>query len=153
MQQLHARLTRWTLDLASGTVKEEALDDAASEFPRLDERRAGLRYRHGYAAGASGPEGERAGFDAIVHWDLERGTRKAHVVPAEDAVGEPLFVPRSPDAEEGDGWLLALVYRGAERRSDLLILDARDVAGAPVATVRLPHRVPFGFHGNWAPGV
>jgi hypothetical protein len=42
MQDLTAKLTRWTLDLASGTVKEEALDDAASEFPRLDERRAGL---------------------------------------------------------------------------------------------------------------
>jgi carotenoid cleavage dioxygenase len=153
MQQLHATLTRWTLDLASGLVKEEALDDAASEFPRLDERRAGLRYRHGYAAGAPEPEAERAGFDAVLHWDLERGTRKAHRVASEDAVGEPLFVPRAPDAPEGDGFLLVLVYRGAERRSDLLVLDAQNVDGAPLATVRLPHRVPFGFHGNWAPGV
>jgi carotenoid cleavage dioxygenase len=68
-------------------------------------------------------------------------------------VGEPLFVPRAPDAPEGDGFLLALVHRGTERRSDLLILDAQHVEGAPLARVRLPHRVPFGFHGNWAPGV
>jgi len=153
MQDLTAKLTRWTLDLASGTVKEEALDDAASEFPRLDERRTGLRYRHGYAAGAAPGAGERAGFDAIFHYDLDTGTRRMHRVAASDAVGEPVFVPRAPDAAEGDGFLVALAYRGEERRSDLLILDAKDVEGKPLATVQLPHRIPFGFHGNWAQGV
>ena len=153
MQDLSAKLTRWTLDLASGTVKEEALDDAASEFPRLDERRSGLRYRHGYAAGASPGGGERAGFDAIFHYDLDTGTRRMHRVPEGDALGEAVFVPRAADAPEGDGFLIALAYRGAERRSDLLILDARNVEDAPLATVQLPHRIPFGFHGNWAPGV
>jgi len=33
--------------------------------------------------------------------------------------------------------------------TDLVILDARDFEGAPVASIRLPHRVPPGFHGNW----
>jgi carotenoid cleavage dioxygenase-like enzyme len=153
MQDLSARLTRWTLDLTGGTVKQEELDDVPSEFPRLDERRTGLRYRHGYAAGAPEPGAERAGFDAILHWDLERGTRRAHRVGPRDAVGEPVFVPRAADAAEGDGFLLATVFRGEEQRSDLLILDAQNVEGAPLAAVRLPHRIPFGFHGNWAPGV
>jgi carotenoid cleavage dioxygenase len=75
------------------------------------------------------------------------------VLPGPDVAGEPIFVPRAPGAEEGDGWLLSVVYRGAERRSDLLVLDARNVERAPIATVQLSHRVPFGFHGNWAPGV
>jgi carotenoid cleavage dioxygenase len=30
-----------------------------------------------------------------------------------------------------------------------VVLDARDVAGPAVATVHLPRRVPFGFHGSW----
>ena len=68
-------------------------------------------------------------------------------------VGEPIFVPRHAGAEEGDGWLLVVVYRGEQKRSDLLVLDARDVDRPPIATVQLSHRVPFGFHGNWAPGV
>ena len=37
--------------------------------------------------------------------------------------------------------------------ADLVVLDARDITGAPVATVHLPARVPAGFHGNWCPDV
>jgi carotenoid cleavage dioxygenase len=151
--ELSARLTRWTLDLAGGGVKEEPLDDLASEFPRLDERRAGLSYRHGYA-GAIVPTAERlGGFNAIAHWDFATNTRREHRLAASDATGEPIFVPRTPDAPEGDGYLLAVVYRGAERRSDVLVLDAKNVADKPLAVVKLPHRIPFGFHGNWGQDV
>ena len=152
-QELSARLTRWTLDLAGGSVKEERLDDLASEFPRFDERRAGLSYRHGYAAAIVPGAEPAAGFDAIVHWDLATGRRREHPLPAGDAAGEPIFVPRRADAEEGDGFLLAVVYRGTERRSDVLVLDAQNVAAEPLAMVELPHRIPFGFHGNWGAGV
>jgi carotenoid cleavage dioxygenase len=153
LEDLSAKLTRWTLDLASGNAKEEPLDDVAVEFPRLDERFAGLPYRHGYAGGIVPRGGRPAGFNAVVHWDLAKGSRRDFVVPDEDVVGEPIFVPRRPDAAEGDGFLLVVVYRGAERRSDLVVLDAQNVDRAPLATVKLSHRVPFGFHGNWAPGV
>jgi carotenoid cleavage dioxygenase len=30
-------------------------------------------------------------------------------------------------------------------------MDARDFARGYVARVKLPQRVPFGFHGNWVP--
>ena len=63
--------------------------------------------------------------------------------------GEPIFVPRRADSPEGEGFLLATVYRADERRSDLLVLDAQNVDTEPLAVVKLPHRVPFGFHGNW----
>ena len=39
---------------ASNTIKREPLDDLPGEFPRFDERRAGLSYRHGWFAGRSG---------------------------------------------------------------------------------------------------
>jgi carotenoid cleavage dioxygenase len=43
------------------------------------------------------------------------------------------------------------VIDAAGETTDLVILDARDFGGAPVASVRIPHRVPPGFHGNWLP--
>ena len=60
-------------------------------------------------------------------------------------------MPRSAVAPEGQGYLLALAWRGEENRSDLLILDAENLDREPLAIVKLPHRVPAGFHGNWRP--
>jgi carotenoid cleavage dioxygenase-like enzyme len=143
-----ARLVRWTLDLDAGTdaFKRAELDGMSGEFPRLDERRAGLRNRFGTFVGESRDGG---GFDTLVWLDLVSGQRAALTLPPGDAVSEPVFVPRGRLAAEGDGWLLAVVWRGAERRSDLIVLDTDGIERGPVATVQLSHRVPFGFHGNW----
>ena len=147
----YARMTRWTFDLSdpSDSFKREAIDDAAGEFPRFDERHAGLGYRHGWFAASRRPGS--TSFDSIAHLDLAKGSRKAWELPAGDFVGEPVFVPRKVGADEGDGWLVALVYRGGDDQSDFVVLDAQDVAAGPIASARIPRRVPFGFHGNWRP--
>ncbi len=147
-----ARLALWTFDLAAGTLTRDYVDDTEGEFPRLDERRAGLSYRHGYFAARSGNGGEMK-FDAVAHLDFRTGKKAMHVLPLGDATGEPVFVPRHPSAAEGDGWLVAVVYRGNEDRSDFVVFDAGDVAKGPVGTAQLPRRVPFGFHGNWMPAA
>ena len=148
-----ARMTRWTFDLAdnSNTVKREQIDDLAGEFPRFDERRAGLGYRHGWFAGISRSDVDSVRFDTVSHLDLSTGKRVDHVYEAGDSPGEPVFIPRKEGAAEGDGWLVALVFRGGEDRSDLVVYDAQDVAAGPIATAKVPRRVPFGFHGNWRP--
>jgi len=147
-----ARLVRWTIDLADNTnvIKQEKLDDLAGEFPRFDERRAGLSYRHGYFA-ASSTNSNKLLFDSIAHIDVTTGKRTMHTF-ADGMPGEPLFVPRSAEAAEGDGWLVATVYRPSEDRSDLVVFEAMDVAKGPIGWAELPRRVPFGFHGNWRAG-
>ena len=52
---------------------------------------------------------------------------------------------------EDEGWLLSITTRRDGGASQLLVLDATDVGGAPVAAVRLPRGVPAGFHGSWIP--
>ena len=52
---------------------------------------------------------------------------------------------------EGEGWLLTYAWDRARGASDLLVLDALDLAAGPVARVHLPVRVPYGFHGTWVP--
>jgi carotenoid cleavage dioxygenase-like enzyme len=150
-----AHLVRWTLDLDGGTLKQEPIDDRAVEFPRIDERFTGLDYRYGFAAGSGAEKSvlPLLGMNAVVRYDVRSGARDAHDLGAHDATGEPIFVPRNAEAAEGEGYVLSVVYRSREDRSDLLILDAENVSGEPVATVHLPHRVPGGFHGNWRPGA
>ena len=65
--------------------------------------------------------------------------------------GEPVFVPRSKSSGEDDGWLLAVWYDAERNRSEMVVLDAHDFARKPIARVKLQHRVPWGFHGNWVP--
>lgn len=146
-----ARLCRWTFDMAgkSDGFTREYLDDMPGEFPRFDERFSTLPYRHGYFALRQHDSSARGSYDGLAHIDLRSGKRTIHMLPQGDAISEPVFVPRAADSAEGDGWLLATVYRGAEARSDLVVLDAGAVARGPIATVQLSHRVPFGFHGNW----
>jgi carotenoid cleavage dioxygenase len=149
-----ARLVRWTFDLAGNTngYTEVPLDDAFGEFPRLDERRTGLSYRHGViAANLARAKGDGGVMNSVVWYDHEKGARSVFTFGPADGISEPVFVPRSATAAEGDGWLLTVVYRAAENRSDLAVLDTSDVAAGPVAVAKLPHRVPYGFHGNWRP--
>jgi carotenoid cleavage dioxygenase len=147
-----AHLVRWTIDPASPTdaFSRVALDDLSGEFPRIDDRRSGLRNRFGTFAAHSRPS---AAFDSIAWLDLPAGRRTVFTLPPGDAVSEPVFVPRHEEAPEGDGWLLTVAFRGEERRSDLLVFDTGGIDRGPVATVHMSHRVPFGFHGNWVNGT
>lgn len=145
-----ARLLRWSLHPDAGTnaFSRTEFDDLAGEFPRFDERRAGLPYRYGAIAART-----RYGTvqDSIAWYDLVGGRCALYTMPEGDGMSEPVFVPPLPDAAEGDGWLLALAYRAAENRNDLLVPDTGAIGRGPVASVELAHRVPFGFHGNFVP--
>ncbi len=147
-----AQLTRWTFDLAANTnsFKREPIDDLIGEFPRFDERRAGLDYRYGYFAAASD---RRLGdsFDTLAQIDRRTNTRTTYRLPKGDAASEPVFVPRNAAAREGDGYVMATIFRASENRSDLALFDAAALDAGPIALAELSHRVPHGFHGNWRP--
>jgi carotenoid cleavage dioxygenase len=148
-----ARLARWTFNLADGsdTFTRVYLDDLQGEFPRIDDRRTGLVNRHSWFAAATA--GELGTFNAIAHVDNATGRRRLYELANSDATSEPVFVPRAADAPEGDGWLLATIWRAAENRSDLALFNATEVDRGPIATVELDSRVPFGLHGNWVPAA
>nr|WP_202223448.1 carotenoid oxygenase family protein [Okeania sp. KiyG1] len=42
-------------------------------------------------------------------------------------------------------------YDAAEHRSDVVILDARDLNKKPVARLHLKHHIPYGLHGSFTP--
>lgn len=143
-------LHRWTIDVGSGRVTEDPLDGTPSEYPRLADDRIGLPHRFGYTVSFSlDPEPERS---TIHKYDLARDAeRTSHGLPLGHTCGEPVFVPCDGATSEDDGFLLTFAHDRTEDTSYLLILDAGDVAAAPIAEVHLPVRVPAGFHGTWLP--
>ena len=148
-------LQRWTIDLAAETVTRDVIDDRTQEFPRADERLAGRRHRFGYSLSSSGQEGlgglgGNARTSLLKH-DVVAGTTIEHEFLGGGVGSEFVFVPRSADAAEDEGWLVGYVFDPERGASDLQILDAQDFTAPPVASVHLRARVPQGFHGNWMP--
>jgi len=60
-------------------------------------------------------------------------------------------LPRGEKSAEDDGWVLAVWYDGERSRCEMVVLDPQDFARKPIARVKLQHRMPWGFHGNWVP--
>ncbi|MBB4894123.1 carotenoid cleavage dioxygenase [Streptomyces olivoverticillatus] len=142
-------LWRWTVDLTRGTVAEEQLDDQPCEFPRIDDRLAGHAARFGHVTVAP-PPGVDEVRGELVRYDLHSGSAARHVFGPGRTPAEASFAP-ADGIPGGSGWLLSYVHDAATDTSDLVVLDAGDLAAPPVATVHLPQRVPYGFHGNWLP--
>jgi carotenoid cleavage dioxygenase-like enzyme len=140
-------LWEWRLDTRTGSVSERQLDERAVEFPRIDDRLAGMPARYAVSVGDA----------RLVRYDMTTGSAVEHTFGAADdpgGPGEAVFVPSpSGAADETNGWYIAYVYDPVEDSSDLVILDASDFAAAPVARIRMPRRVPYGFHGNWIPNA
>ena len=65
------------------------------------------------------------------------------------SVQEPVFIQRSPDCDEGDGYVMCLVNRFEDMRNDLVILDTRTLKKGPIARIKLPLRIKNGLHGKW----
>jgi carotenoid cleavage dioxygenase-like enzyme len=142
-----AELWRWQINLDTGMVEESQLDDRGVEFPRVDDRLAGAAARYSVTVGSG----------ALVRYDLQRDTASEHLFGgrgshgAPSAPGEAVFAPAVGASDELAGWYLTYVYDPVTDGSDLVIIDASDFEGDPVARIRLPRRVPHGFHGNWIP--
>ncbi len=147
--RLEPYLWRWRIDLVTGQVREEQLDDCVGEFPRMDDARLGAPSRFAYLPRFA--KHPRLQFEGLRKIDHEGTERVDHRWGPGRFGSEPAFVPRPGAVDEDDGWVVALVHDEREARSELCVLEAQDFGAAPVARVLLP-RVPVGFHTRWVPG-
>ena len=135
-EKSRARLCRWSFDLSGNTDRftQTYLDDLTGEFPRIDERRAGLG-----AATAGTPAPIRTCRcsarcrASCMSMAGDRGSAAICCPPATPFRSR--YSSNGRDAAEGDGWLLAAVWRASENRSDLAVFNAGEVGAGPVALV------------------
>lgn len=143
-----ARLLRYRIGLDSGRLLEEELSDAPVELPRIDYReRNGRPYRYTWGVGASTAGEEVEFMDRLVKIDVESGDAVEWQEPGAFP-GEPIFVP-SPERNGGEdeGVLLSVIFDAGAANSYLLVLDAASLS--ELGRARVPHHIPFGFHGQY----
>lgn len=146
-----ARPWRWHLNVAAGSYSDEQTSDVNSEFPRMNDTYTGIQARYGYQAATKGPDFlEHFMFDHITKHDLKTGSvdffNPGHGLTAP---GEMVFVPRPNAKAEDDGWLVGPWWNAQEDTTEFVIVDAQNLSEGPVARIKLPYRMPLGFHGNW----
>lgn len=148
-QNLKSVLSEIRLDLKTGkSTRRPIISDQKEqvnlEAGMVNRNLLGRKTRYAYLAMAE-PWPKVSGFAKV---DLSTGEVSKHIYGEEKYGGEPLFLPRDPNSErEDDGYILAFVHDEKENKSELQIVNAMNLKIE--ASVRLPSRVPYGFHGTF----
>ena len=148
-----SKLGRWTINLESGSVTSEVLDDVLCELPKIDERFFGKPYEWGNLVVGS-PSDSREGamrMDSLMRRNMRTGdykqirlTTNRHETPF-----EPAFIPRRLDSAEGDGYLIVPVSKFKEHLGEFMIFDTDDISDGPICRIELPFHMGWTPHGHW----
>ncbi|MFZ1991086.1 MAG: carotenoid oxygenase family protein [Alphaproteobacteria bacterium] len=138
---------RMSVDLSTKAPNSFSFDMMYPEAPgglsRQDDRYHTVKYRYGFLYGG-------------VRWmkiDHQTGKVSSFFAGDGSTLNEMCFAPRNAKAGEGDGYLVGIATRHKEGgRSDLVIVDTQNMEAGPVATVKMPYRVPGQIHGFWVSG-
>jgi beta,beta-carotene 9',10'-dioxygenase len=139
-----ATLTRFRLGLQDRSVERRRLAEEEIELPRINYGRCNERpYRYVWGVG-DGPSGW---LERVLKIDVSDGSTLSW---SEDGCypGEPVFVAAPDGQDEDTGVLLSVVLDERSSTSFLLVLDASDLS--ELARARVPHHIPFSFHGQFA---
>jgi carotenoid cleavage dioxygenase len=131
------------------------LVDIPNEFPRIDERFYCKKYDfifmnvyHSETEKHLANKHIFEGLNATAMLIKSTGELKVYYPGPNCRCQEPLFIPRSDDAPEGDGHVIFAVDRFDINRTNIVILDTKDFEH-PVAVIELPLRMRAQIHGNW----
>lgn len=145
-------LWRYTVQIGAGIISKECITDKQTYFGVINPSKSSQKSRYVYAAvGADGnkvspPQG-------IVKIDTD--TKETHSwYPEEfEFCGEPMYAPRkdeNADSAEDNGYILSVLFNGVKKESELVVLNASDIAKGPVSRLPLGIAIPHGLHGTFA---
>lgn len=154
-------LYQWRFNMTTGLVVERFLDqEDAVEFPMVNKEFLGRRSRYVYLGKLedNAKSGNLPNFEGVIKHDLRMGTKKVLLYGEGMYGGECVFVPKDADTpvlgldkqdDEDEGYLMTFVFDQKTQSSEFWVIDAKKMSFPPLARVKLPRRVPFGFHGTW----
>jgi carotenoid cleavage dioxygenase len=137
-------LERWTLHTASRTLRREVLDPSPKRFARTSEHLNGEPPRYLWTTG---------GETADKH-DLATTSCTRHIFRPRRLPGDLVFVADETRRFEADGgWLVGFAHDASGYKTELVVLDAADIACPTIATVQIPRRIPLGLRSIWIPSI
>lgn len=157
LDMVHASVEKLTIDLKTGIVSRHPMATRNLDFGVINPKYQGKKNRYVYAA-IGDPMPKISGvvkLDVSMSEDLRRDcTVSCRMFGSGCYGGEPFFVEKDPNnvnADEDDGYVVTYVHNENSGESRFLVMDAKSPDLEIVATVKLPHRVPYGFHGLFIP--
>ncbi|CAL9155757.1 unnamed protein product [Musa hybrid cultivar] len=147
-ERLNSVLSEIRLDLNTGKSTRRSIlspaDQLNLEAGMVNRNMLGRKTRCAYLAIAE-PWPKVSGFAKV---DLFTGEISKFIFGDSRYGGEPYFLPRDSNSlREDDGYVLTFMHDEKTSASELLIVNAVDMRLE--ASVKLPSRVPYGFHGTF----
>ncbi|ERM94749.1 hypothetical protein AMTR_s00011p00256590 [Amborella trichopoda] len=148
MHLSHSSIEIMRLDLKTGAVSRKPLSAMNLEFGIINRCFGARKNRFVYVSiGGLMPKST-----GVVKLDLEREGKGECVVAQrvyeEGWFGsEAAFVAKSESESEDDGYVVAFLHEEATGEAGFVVMDAASSDLEIVASVTLPQRVPYGFHG------
>lgn len=150
MELVHASVEKVRIDLNTGIVSRLPISAMNLDFGVINPSFVGKKNRFGYAA-VGNPMPKISGV-AKLDWSDDWEGHKDRTVGIRMFGtgcygGEPFFVAKEDAKEEDDGYVMTYVHDENSGESQFLVMDAKSPTLNIVAAVKLPRRVPYGFHG------
>jgi len=144
-----ARLHQYRLDMSTGKATERRVNQTPLEFSRINEGYMGTQTRYGYASRFDRDDKIGLRFTAVLKYDREGERLDVCELGEGRYTQEFVFAPKLGSRAEDDGYVVGFAHDEGSGATDCWVIDAQRFDAGPVARVRMPKRVPYGFHSHW----
>ncbi len=141
-----SELRRYKLNIEPGHISWDKIYDKSVELPRINYKVNNGKYYTDFYANSKSESS--IFFDQIVKVNVKTGQ---DFVWSEKGCypNEPIFIENKQTKD--NGVVVSIVLDTNKGNSFFLILDSTNLS--EMARIRVPHHIPFGFHGQFFPNI